>query len=164
MADIDDLNGLVFVTDRTQTDEARAELLAKKWAMKTITDAEKEEWFGEIKGAYDVLTLNRVGNIIQTIADLLNAAGASVSVTAKTDWSESDYVKEGSFDTYLADVVEIRGALAAMDVLPDVPHDMVNLTTTDANAIEKILEGISVMIPKMYAAWFYSGDLYSGEV
>lgn len=164
MADINDLNDIVFVTDRTQADEARAELLTKKWAMKTITEAEKTEWFGEMKGAYGVLTLNRVGNIIKTIAGLLNAAGANVSVTAKTDWSEEDYVEDGSFDAYLADITEIRGALAAMDPLPNVPGDMVGLTTTDANAIEKILEGISKMIPKMYAAWFYSGDLYAGEV
>mgnify|MGYP004508592433 CR=1 FL=1 len=164
MTDINDLNDIVFVADRTLADEARTELLAKKWAMKTITVAEKSEWFGEMKGAYGVLTLNRVGNIIKIVADLLNAAGANVSVTAKTDWSEADYVEDGSFDAYLADVAEIHGALAVMDPLPNVPGDMVGLTTTDANAIEKILEGISKMIPKMYAAWFFSGDLYAGEV
>jgi len=41
---------------------------------------------------------------------------------------------------------------------------MDNLTYIQANNIEKILEDVNTLTTNMIAAWYYSGDLYCGEV
>ena len=41
---------------------------------------------------------------------------------------------------------------------------MEGLTWSGANAIEKILQDTDILITNMKAAWFFCGDLFSGEV
>ena len=51
-----------------------------------------------------------------------------------------------------------------MQTTPPVPNDMEKLTYQEANDIEKILEDIDRLLTDAAQAWFYSGDLYAGEV
>lgn len=154
---------LSFITDRTQRDVARVKALAKKgWA--AMTEQERTEWLGEMKGAYNASDLNRVGQAISYIADLLTGYGYSVQVSPKTDWTMSDIPTREQLEQYLANVAALRQALPVLPTTPEAPPDMEGLTWAEANDIEKILVDINHLITNMTAAWFYSGDLYAGEV
>lgn len=94
-------------------------------------------------------------------------------LTVKTDWVEEDIPTPEQMELYLENAKALRNALDYdTDKLPDV---MDNLSWQGANAIEKALEGLDEAITilrdttKTYlyntaSAWFYSGDLFSGEV
>ena len=55
-------------------------------------------------------------------------------------------------------------ALPLRDGTPQAPADMLGLTWEEANAIESILLAVDEAVTRMSQAWYYSGDLYAGEV
>lgn len=79
-------------------------------------------------------------------------------------WIEGDVPTATQLARYLDNVSALRGVLTLPEGTADVPEDMVGLTQQEANAIEEILGIIELWINNMTAAWFYSGDLYCGEV
>lgn len=98
---------------------------------------------------------------------------SDISVSPKTDWTYSDQPTAEQLATYLANVVNLRNLLTYdTDVLPTVIN---TLTTQQANAIEKALvgletalnelvENIETLIDTTAAAWYFSGEVYTGEV
>lgn len=78
-------------------------------------------------------------------------------------WYESDIPTAPTMTAYLSNVAALRGVLAVWADTPAVPEDMTGLTQSKANDIEIILGVIETLINNMAAAWFFSGDLYSGE-
>ena len=131
-----------LVTDRTQAD----------------ADARND------KGTYNASDLNRVGAAVAYVAGRLLECGTSVDVSPKQDWSESDTPTASQLERYRSDVAALRDALAAMPTTPQAPTTMENLTCGKANDLEKILQDTDVLISNLKAAWFFSGDLFSGEV
>ena len=79
-------------------------------------------------------------------------------------WYEEDTPTATQMQRYLGNVSVLRGVLELPEDTTPVPEDVVGLTQTEANNIESILDMIQNWIEKMMAAWFYSGDLYAGEV
>lgn len=156
--------GLVLITDRTQADVDRVKRLRKKWAAGTITQAEKDEWFSEMKGAYNASDLNRVGSAIRYINQRLLEAGYGKELEIKADWRETDNNYIGSLDYYLQAVRQLRSWFTTMENTPAVPDDMQNLTYIEANNIEKILMDLDFLITQMGKSFFYSGEIASGEV
>lgn len=134
--------GLHLVTDRTQADVNA----------------------GNAKGTYNASDLNRVGAAMNYVADRLLAAGYDPHISPKTDWKETDYPTPQTMERYLGDLAELRGQFSVMQITPTVPKDMVNLTYQEANDIERILEDVDALITNIMAGWFYSGELYAGEV
>ena len=76
---------------------------------------------------------------------------------------------------YLADLTTLRSLLPLTSDFPLVPPDMVDLTLEEANDIEKLLSMLDTELTRVTdvletyirdtaAAWFYSGDLYGGEI
>ena len=116
------------------------------------------------KGTYNASDLNRVGAAVAYVAGRLLECGTSVYVSPKHDWSESDIPTVSQMEQYRSDIATLRDALDAMPTTPQVPATMNNLTLSEANAIEKILQDTSVLIFNMQAAWFYSNDIFAGEV
>lgn len=154
-----------LVTDRTQQDVAYAKQLIDKLVTGTATDAEKSEWNSfTLKGAYNYTDLNRVGAAMQYVADRLSEFGYAVSIDPKLDWTSSDWPTPETMGTYLADLAELRSKFAMMQTTPTVPEDMEKLTYTEANNIEKILEDIDYLLTNTEKGWFYSGEVFSGEV
>lgn len=153
-----------LVTDRTEADLKELEALFDR-PMSQWT-AEELAWFDETKskGAYNCTDLNRVGKAILYVADLLNGYGYSVHVSPKTDWAIGDIPTPAQLQLYLACVSTLRAVLEVLPTTPEVPADMEGLTVQEANDIEQILKDIDHLITNMTAAWFYSGDLYAGEV
>lgn len=79
-------------------------------------------------------------------------------------WYEEDTPTATQMARYLQNVAALRGVLELPEDAAQVPADMVGLTLAEANNIESILDMLQTWIINMQAAWFYSGDLYSGEV
>lgn len=112
---------------------------------------------------YNTSDLNRVGEAVQYIADRLRQCGYSAAVAPKTNWVMADIPTKAQMERYLLDVSTIRTALEAGPV-PPAPRDMDDLTVDEANNIERILLAVEDALNRIAAAWYYSGDLYSGEV
>ena len=154
---------LSLITDRTQADvDAVRALAAKGWA--AMTDAEKAAWTAGLKGAYNAEDLNRVGAAVLYIAGRLADAGYHAPVEPKQDWQMQDIPTPAQMQRYLADISTIRAALAVMPSTPDAPTSMDKLTYTDANNIEQILLDVDALITKFISAYYYSGEVYTGEV
>ena len=131
-----------LITDRTQAD----------------ADARND------KGTYNASDLNRVGAAMNYVADRLRAAGYDPHISPKTDWMESDWPTVSTMTRYVEDLAELRGQFTQAQTTPPVPPDMENLTWQEANDIERILQDVDALLTNISAAWFFSGELYSGEV
>lgn len=154
---------LNLITDRTQADvDYVARLSAKGWS--GMTDSEKSAWLLGLKGSYNYTDLNRVGNAVTYVAGRLTDAGYFVPVSPKIDWTDSDIPKESDMQTYLEDVEILRSALTVIPETPEVPEDMEGLTYEEANDIERILLVVDDLITKMINSYFYSNEIFSGEV
>ena len=130
-----------------------------------ITDRTAEDVrIGNAKGKYGAEDLNRVGNAINYVSARLRSCGNLVQAFPKTDWERKDIPTEEQMEWYLDQVRSIRNALALYQTTPLVPADMVDLTHTEANNIERILLDVDALISNMVSAYFYSGDLYGGEL
>lgn len=139
-----------LVTDRTQADvKARNE-----------------------KGTYKASDLNRVGAAMNYVAARLREQGYDPHISPKTDWKDDDWVGPAAQAVYLGDLAELRKQFAMLQSTPGVPPRILatainsndGLTYTWANDIEQILMDIDVLLTNAAQAWFYSGDLFSGEV
>ena len=81
-----------------------------------------------------------------------------------TEWLETDAPTLTQMQRYLGNVSALRGVLELPEDTAAVPEGMAGLTLEEANAIEDILESIEGWIQGMMQAWFYSGEIYAGEV
>lgn len=127
---------------------------------------------GNEKGTYRASDLNRVGAAMNFVADRLRAVGYDPHISPKTDWKDDDWVAPADEAAYLGDLAELRKQFALLYSTPEVPPRILatgintndGLTHTWANDIEKILEDIDLLLTNAQMAWFYSGELFSGEV
>ena len=157
--------GLHLVTDRTRADVTYVQTLAEKIKNGIASEDELAEWNAAgLKGSYNASDLNRVGAAMQYVADRLVEFGYAVSIDPKLDWTSGDWPTPETMGTYLADLAELRSKFAMMQTTPTVPEDMEQLTYTEANNIEEILESIDILLTKSAQAWYYSGDVFSEEV
>ena len=154
---------LNLITDRTQSDVSYvARLAAKGWA--GMTEDERSQWLIGLKGAYNATDLNRVGNAVTYVAGRLEEAGYAPDVSPKIDWTIPDIPTKSQMETYLANVQALRNAFTVPDSVPQVPADMEGLTYQEANDIERIILAIDALITNIINAYFYSNEVYSGEV
>ena len=141
---------LILVTDRTAADVAAQ----------------------NAKGTYNASDLNRVGEAMNYVADRLRATGYDPHINPKTDWKDDEWVTPVDEAVYLGDLAELRKQFTVMKSTPKVPPRILatgintndGLTHTWANDIERILEDVDALLTNISAAWFFSGDLFSGEV
>lgn len=112
-------------------------------------------------GSYDWRDYNRVQDAAVYLQDLLTAAGYAVEIVPMPAWTRADIPTPAQLKDYLANVRRLRDVLA-MEVT--LPGTMARLTWQGANAIEEALRQMEVLLGNMAQAWFYSGDLFCGEV
>lgn len=97
------------------------------------------------------------------------------TVSPKTDWAAGGDPRAAQMVQYLSDLTAIRGMLAVPSGTPAVPSGMDYFTHAKANDIETILLTVNGLIEAMetklktYAdraavAWYYSGDIYGGDI
>lgn len=110
----------------------------------------------------------------QAIALPYTAADVSVNVS---EWvySDIDIPTKAEMETYLQNVATIRSLINIESGNPALPKSMEKLTIDGANAIEKSLDAaysaqiqteatIKEKIDRMATAWYFSGEIYAGEV
>lgn len=155
---------LALITDRTPQDVERwLELRNKGHA--NMTEDERAEWSVDMKGAYNVSDLNRVGTVINYLWGRLETAGytAGRKVLARADWAVGEIPTATDLSHYLSCVEAVRAAMAQYRRTPKTPADVGSLNYQDANDIEQILIDVDQLITNMLAARHFCGDLYSGE-
>lgn len=116
------------------------------------------------KGYYGIDDLNRVGNAMYYIAERLRACGWDITVSPRTDWVLTDRATPAAAKRYLTNLRRIRTALALFASTPEVPSGAAPFNAQEANDIEKILIDVEDMVGRTMTAYFYSGDLFAGEV
>lgn len=167
------LNLMQQIANQTATQDEIDEFLANRYEAIAVSDGVVAVSDGVIgvltttdtwKGAYNYTDLNRVGAAVTRITERLASAGIYIATVGKSDWTEEDCNNVEALDYYLKDISLVRGAIAVTSDTPPVPDDLQGLYWWEANNIEKILEDVDYLITNMMQAWYYSGDLYSGEV
>ena len=155
-----------LITNRTQADIATQEALEAKIKAKTATAAEVSDYYlGQSRGSYNATDLNRVGEGLIYLAERLTKLGYPVTVNPKTNWTKTESPTPAQLTQYLGFVQKIRNVLPVFSDTPQVPADISNdMTLEDANDIEKILQAVNTVIENIKTAWFYCGEIYSGEV
>lgn len=127
---------------------------------------------GVQRGSYDASDMNRVGAAMNYVAARLIEQGYDPKINPKTYWKDGECVTPADQAVYLGDLAELRKQFALLSTTPEVPPRILatgiktndGLTYAWANDIEKILEDIDQLLTNAEQAWFYSGDLFSGEV
>lgn len=152
-----------LITDRAQADvDRRAELKEKGW--QGMTDAERSEWQTSLKGGYNYTDMNRVESAVEYVANKLTEAGYNLFPVVKKNWSVTSKPTINDINRYMKNVADIRTTLATFQTTPAAPTTAQKLTYQMANDIEQILLDVDELITRMKSAYFYSADLYSGEV
>lgn len=154
-----------LITDRTILDFERWRTLRDK-GIENMTDAEREEWAGDMKGAYNASDLNRVGAVLNALREKLKDAGylGGNEFAMRTDWAKGEIPTEAALSEYLGAVATVRGAVTQFPETPKTPENTGGLDFEGANNIERIALAVEDVIEKIKAALFYCNELFSGEV
>ena len=152
-----------LITDRTAADVERYLTLRNK-GFENLTAAEKSEWLSNMKGAYNYTDLNRVEDAVQYLAGRLKERGYSADVSARKTWTMTSLPTLSDMNTYLNNIKVIRNAFATLSTTPQAPATIKGFTYKEANAIEQIIFDVNKLLENLMSVWFFSGDIYSGEV
>lgn len=154
-----------LITDRTEGDVATAIQLAQKISAGEATTDEINLFLSVMKGAYNYTDLNRVGEAVAYLRNRLSDdAGTYVDVAPKTDWTETDIPNQQQATQYISDVKNIRAAFLLPENTPPAPESLSNLTYSQANDIETILQRLDKTIDALKITLITSGEVFSGEV
>ena len=134
-----------------------------------ITDRTRADVENETdKGFYNASDLNRVGAAVEYIAGRFTALGYACPVTVKKDWltidAQTDAPTASQMETYRQNIVTLRSQIAVMQSTPEAPASMAGLNYVKANDIEQILLDLNALIDNITKSWYFSGELYAGEV
>ena len=150
-----------FITDRTAKDVLEAQtILSKVQSGQELTDAENEKLLNGLRGCYNISDINRVVSAIKHISNLLEIDIAELQSVENQDFfSNSDWQK------YLNIIRILRQYVTLPSNTPQAPISLfVSNAHERANDIEKILVQLEQYIPLMINAYYYSGEIYAGEV
>lgn len=115
---------------------------------------------------YDWKDMNRVAEAMEYVAERLRSCGWDVTVTPRR-FTHDDFPTLRAFDHYLKQLKKPRNTLTLFITTPPVPGvsaDRPYMTVQEANDIEKILLDVDQMLSNMAEAYYYSGDVFAGEV
>lgn len=115
-------------------------------------------------GFYGIEDLNRVGEAMYYVAERLRSCGWDIEVSPRTDWVLTDRATPSAAKRYLDNLRRLRSTLVLFATTPEAPSGETPFDALEANDIEKILIDIEDMVQRTQASYFYSGDLFAGEV
>lgn len=180
-----------LVFDRTYADVERLKSLANKITLNgwdALSPDEQTEWFGGKpvpltdadgeqfvdangepllcregvqKGAYNYTDINRVGDAMLALADLLTDAGYSTHVHPRK-FKETDFISPADEQYYLRQAAIIHGSFPLYGTTPKVPPMVRDYR--QANDVEKILYDIDELLKKTQSQVVYAGEVFLGEV
>lgn len=123
---------------------------------------------GEV-GLYDTITGEFFGNAGVGAFVAGEELESEVNVPAQTitrdHWKIGDCPPMSELAYYLDNVRQMRTVLDLPTNVPTVPEDISQrITIEGANNIEIILTAVEALLNRITLSWFYSGEIYSGEV
>lgn len=146
-----------FVYDRTQKDVDRAAELNGKYRRGAITEEEKQEWLGGLKGALNLSDLNRIEGNLSVIAQSLQTP-----VAIKV-WERGEIPRVSDYTRILENVRKIREAWHGLSDTPQIPAQPLN-TYRKWNDVERILHDLYYTYEGYVNNFCYCGaELYAGE-
>lgn len=153
-----------LITDRTSSDVDIIKSLNAagftNWSASEIA-----QYLSDIKGAYNASDLNRVEGAVLYLENLFKQYGYdNLSLNIKTDWNSSDTLTASDAKRYLNNISVLRNLIAVPATTPVVPTDMDQFTYEEANNIEKILLQLEQCVNNIVSEYFFSGELYGGEI
>lgn len=155
--------GLNLAIDREQSDvEYAAEMRSK--GVDGMTDKELERWLEGLKGTYNAADLNRVETAVEYVSEKLASVGIHLGLSVRKNWAMEDLPHQSDMQRYLGNVQKIRDSIMVTVDTPELTTSMNNLTYEEANDIEKVLMHVNILLENMMKAWFYSDEIYAGEV
>lgn len=145
-----------LVTDRSIADIATLKSLLSK-SFTAMSTAEQAAWLQDSKGAYNASDLNRVGQALNYLNQLMTLrCGKMFSWTAKVDWTYQDVPTLAQLQNYAQQITDVRNALVVPASTASVPK-MPKLTYQQANDIEVILQLCDQLVKNVIAAFKYTG-------
>ena len=154
-----------LITNRTVVDVARVLELETLFKNGMATDEQKREYLDvNHKGAYNYRDMNRVEEAVNFVATELRDYGYLDTIPEQREWSVESIPTASDWDSYFGNVAAIRNAVTVWEDTPDAPRSVIGFDVDKANALEQILVDVDDVLAHIKAAWFFSGDLYSGEV
>lgn len=160
-----------LITNRTSLDVERWKALRDKgWA--AMTTDERREWLGEIlptpaatKGMYTHNDLNRVESAVEAILERFEEAGYKTpKLNIKTNWTYQDAFWRTDMERYYSNIAAIRDFLIVYPDTPKAPSLDKKIDFNVANDIEKILSDVYEIVTNLTNSWYYTGEVFSGEV
>ena len=111
------------------------------------------------KGNYNYTDLNRVEEWCEYVANRLNEYNYFVDIVVKTDWTMLDFPTNADMERIRNNVENMKKAYYSFKKVPDTLNKM---DINKANAIEKILSEIDILLDKMIAEFRKCGTFNSG--
>ena len=151
------INELVY--NRTQADVDRVYTLKNKiltGGLAALTAEEKAEYLAGMKGAYNYMDFNRLGEAIAYLVERMKELDIhDSSIVPKVDWA--------MVRNLLSCLTKLRAKLSLPDNTPSVPNSLDKLTYQTANDMEFLLWIIDQRIMQTTTAFRYSGTMYCGQ-
>lgn len=149
----------------TATDAAGLTTSKQYYVLRLVTDRLQSD-VDELndKGTYNASDLNRVNTAMDYINGWMLDAGYSSGFTDQgITWTAQGIPVQSQMAAYLSNVEALKGVFA-LPGAPDAPETMQFLSYIGANNIETILVMIDTVRPRMEHSWFYSNEIFCGEV
>ena len=119
---------------------------------------------GTNKGYYRHTDLNRVQTAVLAVRGRYRDMGYNaVPYPSFRTWAENDIPRRPQMDAYLRGVRSLDG-LIPVPGKPALPQSPDRLDWIGANAIDKLLFLMDDSADRIAGAWFYSDEVFSGEV
>ena len=119
---------------------------------------------GGDKGYYRHTDLNRVQAAVLSVrARYLDLGYNAVPLPSFRTWAENDIPRWPQMDAYIRAVRSLDGLIPVPDA-PFLPQSPDRLDWRGANAIEEFLTRMDDSAERIAGAWFYSDEVFSGEV
>jgi len=148
-----------MITDRTEADVTLAKTEVKNiWKGEEPTQA----YFDGLKGCYTIADINRVESAVDTVQSELNAMGYIIDLETKTDWTHQDVFKQSDETRYINNISVLREVIEVFESTPTAPDTYKYYSK--ANDIEQIIVDLLQLIELIKKTWYYSNEIYSGEV
>ena len=152
-----------LIYDRTAADVAEAKRICTKVQLgEVLTEAEQTAYFAGLRGSYNASDMNRVESAVAELSVALNAAGYA-NITIPREWSDGEIVTAAKWAQYLANVQTLVDAYYTLAGSPALPAASDRLSFDGANAIERILADIDMLISWMKHSYRKSGTFRSGN-
>ena len=154
--------GLNLITDRTSRDVERWKELRDK-GFAAMSDAEKTEWLGALKGCYSYMDMNRGEGAVAMLAEKLSSLGFYYAPQVKLNWTLSDIPTNADMERYFGNIAGLRNLLPQRSEIPVVPPVGSTMDFSTANMLEQILLDINRAMESIPSSWLYAGEIYAGE-